>query len=161
MKTHLSLVAAAALLAPLSTTHRAGHESRQDSPKKPVAKTAPIKMQVHQIDDVMAKHRASKRSYTPFFKVPSLRTRLYSLRKGARDGQSPHTQDELYYVLTGKAKMQCDGRREPVRKGSLVFIAAGTPHRYVDIEEALEPLGFFSSGPRQGQIEKRRVPSKK
>lgn len=137
MKTPLCLLTAAALIAPMTTTDswaRHSHRVPATQDKKPAQ---PIKMKVIDVNKVLAKLRAGKRKYTPFFKVPSLNTGIYTLPKGQVDGQSPDGQDELYYVLLGKAKMQSDGREKTVVKASLVFVAAGATHRFIDIEEDL------------------------
>jgi len=110
---------------------------------------AQITMKVWNIEDVLAKHRKSKRSYTGFFRVPSTRCGVYTLPKGAKDGQTPHKEDELYYVVRGKAKMDSDGKKVDLKPGSLVFIAADAEHKFIDIEEDLELLVVFSSGQKQ------------
>lgn len=119
-----------------------------------------IAMQVVDMADILAKHRKTKRAYTPFFRVPSMNCGIYSLKKGAGDAQPPHREDEVYYVLKGKAKMQSDGREEPVVPGSFVFVAAGEAHRFVEIEEDLELLVFFSSGALQKKPVKTASPKK-
>jgi hypothetical protein len=58
-------------------------------------------------------------------------------------------EDEPYYVLRGKAKMDSDGKRVDLQPGSLVFIASDAPHKFIDIEEDLGLLVVFSSGPLQ------------
>jgi mannose-6-phosphate isomerase-like protein (cupin superfamily) len=46
--------------------------------------------------------------------------------------QAPHTQDEIYVVVGGRGVLMHDGRREPVEKGDLLFVAAGVEHRFED-----------------------------
>ena len=142
-----------ALLAPLCLS--SDSRKMQDAQDK-----KRIAMQVVDMADVLARHRKSKRAYTRFFKVPSMNFGIYSLKKGAHDDQSPHSQDEVYYVLKGKAKMHSDGRKEPVAPGSFVFVAAGEEHRFVEIEEDLELLVFFSSGALQNASVKKATPKK-
>jgi mannose-6-phosphate isomerase-like protein (cupin superfamily) len=117
--------------------------------KAPTQSPKPIAMKVWNIEDVIAKHRAAKRSYTRFFRVPSTDCGIYTLPKGGKDNQTPHANDELYYVVKGKAKLQCDGKKVDLKPGSLVFIGAAAEHRFVDIEEDLELLVVFSSGVTQ------------
>jgi mannose-6-phosphate isomerase-like protein (cupin superfamily) len=111
-------------------------------------------MRVWHIGEILAGHRRSERSYTEFFAVPSTHCGVYTLPKGGADDQSPHAEDEVYYVVAGRGKMESDGRKEDVKPGSLVFIAAGAQHRFVDIEEDLELLVVFSSGPVQAPPKK-------
>ena len=64
------------------------------------------------------------RLYHEFLRVPDLSAGLYVLDAGATDPQSPHTEDELYYVVAGRAMVTVGGETRPVVPGSLVFVAA-------------------------------------
>ncbi len=86
--------------------------------------------------------------YEEFLRVPDLSAGLYTLEAGATDPQSPHTEDELYYVVRGRARVTVGDDVRDVRAGSLVFVAATVPHRFHDIAERLELLVFF--GPAEG-----------
>ena len=46
---------------------------------------------------------AAGRLYHEFLSVPDLSGGLYVLEAGAIDPQSPHTEDEVYYVVSGRA----------------------------------------------------------
>jgi len=91
------------------------------------------------------RRRATGSAYLEFLGASTLRTGLYVLPRGAVDGQSPHEQDEVYSVVRGRAGLEMAGERLDVEPGSVVFVAAGVPHRFVDIEEDLEVLVFFST----------------
>ena len=99
-------------------------------------------------DDVEADRAAGGRLYHEFLRVPDLSAGLYVLEAGATDPQSPHTEDELYYVSSGRAPVTVGGETRAVVPGSLVFVAAGVPHRFHDIDERLELLVAF--GPAEG-----------
>jgi quercetin dioxygenase-like cupin family protein len=88
------------------------------------------------------------RSYLEFLRVPSMSAGLYVLAAGSTDQQSPHQQDELYYVLRGKARMRAGSEEQTVAEGSLVFVAAHVQHRFYDIEEELTVLVFFAPAER-------------
>ena len=83
--------------------------------------------------------------YLEFLNTPALRTGLYELAAGATDTQEPHLEDEVYYVIRGLAKFDCEGKLKPVAPGEVVYVRAGVAHRFVDIEEDLHLLVFFSS----------------
>ena len=40
-----------------------------------------------------------------FLRVPAMSAGVYFLPKDGTDGQRPHREDEMYYVVKGKAKM--------------------------------------------------------
>ena len=83
------------------------------------------------------------RRYHEFMSVPDLSGGLYVLEAGATDPQSPHTEDELYIVMSGKATVFVGGETRPIVAGSVIFVAAGVEHRFLDIEERLVLLVVF------------------
>ena len=94
-------------------------------------------MDAWELDDVEAARRAVGRAYHEFISVPDLSGGLYVLEAGATDPQSPHTEDELYVVMSGRARVTVGGEERDVRVGSLIFVRAGVRHRFHDIEERL------------------------
>src|SRR5262245_36679519 len=55
------------------------------------------------LDSLKSQLAASGKPWLPFFTVPSLRCGLYALGKGDVDTQSPHEEDEIYFILAGRA----------------------------------------------------------
>jgi hypothetical protein len=83
-------------------------------------------------------------AYVSFLDVPTLRAGIYRLERGATDEQTPHSRDEIYHVLSGKAVLDVAGRRYEATPGAILFVAAQTEHHFVDIEETLTTLVFFA-----------------
>jgi mannose-6-phosphate isomerase-like protein (cupin superfamily) len=98
--------------------------------------------------DIEAARATSGEPYHEFMRVPDLSAGIYVLEAGATDRQSPHTEDELYYVVAGRGVVTVGTETRPVVPGSLVFVAATVPHRFHDIAERLELLVLF--GPAEG-----------
>jgi mannose-6-phosphate isomerase-like protein (cupin superfamily) len=84
------------------------------------------------------------RRYHEFLRVPALSSGLYVLAAGATDKQSPHKEDEIYYVVRGKGKIRIGGKETPVSQGTVVFVEVMAEHRFFDIEEELVLLVFFA-----------------
>jgi len=85
---------------------------------------------------------------------------LYRLAVGATDDQSPHQLDEVYQVLSGRATLEVGGKRLDAKPGSLLFVAAGTPHHFTDITAELSTLVFFSAArPTRGGMAAGPVPT--
>jgi mannose-6-phosphate isomerase-like protein (cupin superfamily) len=82
--------------------------------------------------------------YLEFLRRDSMSCGLYVLEAGADDPQEPHQEDEVYLVLTGRARLEVDGRDHPVGPGSVLFVARTVPHRFHDITERLSALVFFA-----------------
>lgn len=100
-------------------------------------------MDAWELDDLEAARVASGRLYHEFISVPDLSGGLYVLEAGATDPQSPHTEDELYVVMSGRAKVAVGGDVRTIKAGSVVFVAAGVEHKFHDIEERLVLLVMF------------------
>jgi mannose-6-phosphate isomerase-like protein (cupin superfamily) len=60
------------------------------------------------------------------------------------DTQSPHAEDEVYYVVRGRGRFTADGDEMDVEAGAVLFVAAGVEHRFHSIGEDLEILVFFA-----------------
>ena len=71
-------------------------------------------MDAWELDDIEAARVAHGVRYEEFHRVPDLSAGLYVLEAGATDLQSPHTEDELYYVVRGRAPGH--GRRRGPRR---------------------------------------------
>lgn len=82
--------------------------------------------------------------YHEFLRVPAMSAGLYELAVGATDPQEPHTEDEVYYIVSGRATITVESDEIPVAAGSLVYVPANLPHRFHDITEALAVLVFFA-----------------
>ena len=87
--------------------------------------------------------RAGETPYTEHLRVPALSVGTYVLRAGEPDGQQPHTEDEIYVVLRGRARLWTPDLTVEVSPGSVAFVPAHEPHRFVDIGEDLHVLVVF------------------
>src|SRR5690349_7321944 len=105
-------------------------------------------MDAHELADVVARREAAGRPYLEFITVPDLSVGLYVLEPGEPDLQQPHTEDEVYYVVSGRAKITVGDEVRDVRAGSIVFVATAVPHTFHDITEDL--VLFVAFGPAEG-----------
>ncbi len=96
-----------------------------------------------QLTDLQATMQESGRPWLPFFQGENVLAGIYSLKAGSEDGQPAHDTDEVYYVVSGKAKFTADGQTEEVTAGSILFVKAEVDHRFVDIEEDITLVVFF------------------
>ena len=87
--------------------------------------------------------QAGKR-YLEFLRIPAMSAGLYVLPAGGTDAQSPHREDELYYVIRGRARMRAGAEDREIGEGSVIFVAAQVEHRFYDIQEDLVVLVFFA-----------------
>jgi mannose-6-phosphate isomerase-like protein (cupin superfamily) len=115
------------------------------------------------LTELQAERAASGKRYLEFLRVPALSTGIYVLSKEALDQQTPHQQDEIYYVVSGRARLKITrndltqndqapndqtpsdhaSEDRPVAGGSVIFVEAGAAHRFHSIEEDLIVLVVF------------------
>src|SRR5688572_32238742 len=101
-------------------------------------------MTIFEYDDVAQSRAQSGDAYIQFLNEGSLSLGLYVLPAGSTDTQSPHAEDEVYYVVSGRATVEVAGEHRPVQPGSMIFVVKEVDHRFVDITEDLSLLVFFA-----------------
>jgi mannose-6-phosphate isomerase-like protein (cupin superfamily) len=94
--------------------------------------------------EVEAAHAAQDNRYLQFLTVPELSLGLYNLPAGSEDLQTPHHEDEIYYVVSGRGRLSAGDQDYPAEPGSILFVAKEVPHKFHDIEEDLRILVFFA-----------------
>ena len=90
------------------------------------------------------------RGYSEHLRVPDLSVGSVVLAAGAVDGQQPHTEDEIYVVLRGRARLWSQDRTVDVGPGDVAFVPAREPHRFVDVTEDLHVLVVFGPAEHSG-----------
>ena len=98
--------------------------------------------QVLQLSDVL--QRLEGKRYHEFLRVPAMSAGVYVLPAGATDKQTPHQEDEIYYVVRGTAKMRLGGEERSVKSGDVIFVEKTLEHRFFDIAEELALLVIFA-----------------
>ncbi len=97
-----------------------------------------------QIDEIEEARARAGKPYLEFLRVPAMSAGVYTLPVGGSDLQKPHQEDEIYYVVRGRARMKVGAEDRTVSQGSVIFVAAHVEHRFYDIAEELELLVFFA-----------------
>lgn len=86
----------------------------------------------------------SGKLYREFLRVSTMSAGIYVLPVGSIDHQKPHREDEIYYVIRGRARFQAGPEDKEVSAGSVIFVATEVGHRFYDISEELAALVFFA-----------------
>jgi mannose-6-phosphate isomerase-like protein (cupin superfamily) len=86
----------------------------------------------------------SGRLYQEFLRIPAMSAGLYVLPAGGSDPQRPHHEDEIYYVVRGRARFTAAGEDREVSAGTVLFVPAEVEHRFHDIKEELQVLVLFA-----------------
>jgi mannose-6-phosphate isomerase-like protein (cupin superfamily) len=82
--------------------------------------------------------------YTEHMSVPDLSVGTYSIPVGGLDDQEPHTEDEIYVVTSGRARIVTPSGAAEIGPGAVIYVPAGEPHQFVDIREDLTLLVVFA-----------------
>jgi mannose-6-phosphate isomerase-like protein (cupin superfamily) len=101
-------------------------------------------MDAFEVDGLEASRSAAGELYHEFLRRDSMSAGLYVLRTREDDPQTPHDEDELYYVVSGRGRMRVGEHDRPVGPGSIIFVAAGVEHRFHTITSDLTVLVVFA-----------------
>ena len=94
----------------------------------------------------LTKHVAGKDPcFYEFLRRPGLSSAVYRLPAGAKDMQAPHLEDEIYFVVEGKARLKVNDQDQDqeIGAGSILYVQATAQHSFFDISEDLTLLAFF------------------
>jgi mannose-6-phosphate isomerase-like protein (cupin superfamily) len=108
-------------------------------------------MDAFDVADLIAARPADEHVYGEFIRSDLLSVGLGTWPAGSVDTQQPHTEDEVYYVVQGRARIVVAGEERAVGPGSIVFVATGVEHRFVSIEEDMQVLVFWAPPRRSRQ----------
>ena len=101
-------------------------------------------MQAFELAQLISQQKSSDKPYLEFLRVSDLSMGLYVLPAGGTDPQSPHKEDDVYYVVSGKAKIKVGEEDRDLEAGSIVYVAKKVEHRFHSIDEELKVLVFFA-----------------
>ena len=86
--------------------------------------------------------------YLEFLRVPAISMGLYELAAGSHDPQEPHSEDEVYYVVSGRGMIRVGDEDRAISPGSIVYVTAHVEHHFHSISEDLSILVFFAPAER-------------
>ncbi len=101
--------------------------------------------QVFNINELSEKVAGGEPRFFEFLRVPTLSAAVYRLPANSRDRQAPHLEEELYFVVAGRAKLRSGERELPVYPGTVLYIPAGSDHSFVNIDEDLTLMVVFGA----------------
>ena len=101
-------------------------------------------MHAFHISELQPELRAGPERYLEFLRMPSLSMGLYELAAGSDDPQQPHTEDEIYYVVSGDAMIRVGDEDQQVSAGSIIYVPANVEHHFHTITTDLSVLVMFA-----------------
>jgi mannose-6-phosphate isomerase-like protein (cupin superfamily) len=102
---------------------------------------------IYRLNEILSSIGNSKEDYyLEFLGTKSLDAGIIRLHEGQSDRQSPHSIDEIYYVIEGEGLISINGKNHQINKGSLVFVPANTEHRFHGNKGDMIILYVFAKG---------------
>ena len=106
-------------------------------------------MNAFEISNLQSEIERSGQRWLEFLRVPALSAGLYRLLArvgpaGGNDPQQPHTEDEIYYVIRGRARFRAGTEDRAVAPGTVLFVPGGVEHCFHSISEDLVLLVVFA-----------------
>ena len=82
--------------------------------------------------------------YAEFLRIAPMSCGIYVLQPDEEDKQRPHNEDEIYYVISGAARMKVGDDDRAIASGDIIFVKARDEHRFHDITQELVLLVVFA-----------------
>ena len=101
-------------------------------------------MQAFDLGVLLAERERAGKAWLEFLRASSLSMGVYHLKAGDADPQQPHTEDEVYYVVSGRGKFRAGEEVHEAQPGTILFVQRLVEHRFYDIIEDLTVLVFFA-----------------
>jgi mannose-6-phosphate isomerase-like protein (cupin superfamily) len=98
---------------------------------------------VFDLAELLPRVEGSEPCFLEYLRMPGLSSAVYRLPAGARDMQAPHLEDEIYFVVSGKARLKVGDLEKEVGPGAILYVKATEEHSFFDISEDLTLLAFF------------------
>ncbi|MBL8540201.1 MAG: cupin domain-containing protein [Burkholderiales bacterium] len=100
---------------------------------------------VFTLDELARRVKGKEARFIEFLHTPSLSCAIYHLPAGSRDMQAPHLEDEVYLVVSGRARLKVAGAQQQVSAGTILYVRATSEHSFFDIEEDLTLVAIFGA----------------
>lgn len=101
-------------------------------------------MKAFELADLESARAAQGKPWHEFLRESLLSCGLYVLKAGEEDMQQPHTEDEVYYVISGKGRFKAGNVDIVAEAGAIIYVEAHLEHRFHSITEDLTILVFFA-----------------
>lgn len=141
----ISVVLISITLTTMSISQTPPDPESNEPPVVPVITDEPPAGAVFAMEKLLETQTARGRSYFQFLRVPRLSSGIYALSAGAKDGQQPHDEDEIYYVVDGEGVIDIDGTDYPVKPRDVIYVRAHASHHFHSITKDLELLVVFAA----------------
>ena len=106
--------------------------------------------ELHDAEALHSRLVAEGERYAEFLHRPAMSAGVYRLTAGESDRQSPHAEDEVYVVLSGRAMLRSGDADFPVAEGSVAFVPGREEHGFHDVIDDLLVVAIFAPAEGRG-----------
>lgn len=110
-------------------------------------------MDAFDLDSLISRLDTSGHDFAEFLRAEALSLTIAFWPAGSVDEQTLHTEDEVYYVGGGKAKLRVAEEDREVTAGTIAYVPAGVDHHFHSIEQDLK-VAVFWAPPRHSNASK-------
>ena len=93
--------------------------------------------------DVVLDMKAQKEDFRRILETENITLGIWKIEVGESDIQTPHERDEVYIILSGKAKLKIEGKVFEVSPNKIFFVKRDTEHNFFGIVEDVELIYAF------------------
>lgn len=105
-------------------------------------------MQVLRAAGYFAVPEGAPNQYREHLRVSDLSVGTYCIPVGGKDGQLPHSEDEVYVVVRGHGRLVTDSCEVEIGPGTVVYVPAHEAHQFTDVSEDLSVIVVFAPSER-------------
>jgi mannose-6-phosphate isomerase-like protein (cupin superfamily) len=86
--------------------------------------------------------------YREHLRVDDLSVGTYCIPVGGKDGQLPHSEDEIYVVVRGHGRLLSETGEAEVGPGSVIYVKAHEYHQFTEVSDDLSVVVVFAPAER-------------
>lgn len=105
-------------------------------------------MQVLRAAGHFAVREGEPNQYREHFRVADLSVGTYCIPVGGKDGQDPHSEDEIYVVVRGRGRLMSETGETDVGPGTVIYVKAHEHHQFTEVTEDLSIVVVFAPAER-------------
>lgn len=112
-------------------------------------------MQVLRAAGYFAVPEGEPNQYREHLRAPDLSVGTYCIPVGGKDGQQPHSEDEVYVVVRGHGRLTSETGDVEVGPGSVIYVKAYEHHQFTEVSEDLSVVVVFAPAERSRECASR------
>ena len=100
--------------------------------------------ELYELRDLLSDLKERGEYFIDFISTKCIQAGIIRLHPGDNDTQEPHSVDEVYYVIEGNGFIKLKDKKQAIKQGTAIFVAAGTEHRFYGNSQTL--VIFYALG---------------